>query len=155
MAYWASYLSSINGNCQVPTSCFRFQKKYPTPSLSKHPVWGFIPWRLSPPPSLGPQPSKTSPVPKWNTGTLYITKLTDRNPFITIQRTVFLFLNNKYIHTNINELSEFPGSPVVKTPCFTAGGLGSILGRLGTKIPQAMRRSQTKKKKKEWNKRAL
>ena len=96
----------------------------------------------------GPQPSKTSPVPKWNTGTLYIKKLTDRNPFITIQRTVFLFLNNKYIHTNINELSEFPGSPMIKTPCFTAGGLGSILGQLGTKIPQAMRHSQTKKKKK-------
>ena len=41
---------------------------------------------------------------------------------------------------------EFPGGPVVRTPCFHCGGRGSTPGR-GTKIPQASRRGQKKKKK--------
>ena len=41
---------------------------------------------------------------------------------------------------------EFPGSPVVRTPCFTYEGPGSIPGR-GTKIPQAAWRGQKKKKR--------
>ena len=41
---------------------------------------------------------------------------------------------------------EFPGSPVVRTPCFHCRGLGSVLGQ-GTKIPQAAQCSQKEKKK--------
>ena len=41
---------------------------------------------------------------------------------------------------------DFPGGPVVKTPCFQCRGTGSIPG-LGTKIPHAMLRGQKKKKK--------
>ena len=40
---------------------------------------------------------------------------------------------------------EFPGSPVVGTPCFHCQGLGLIPGR-GTKIPQAALCSQKKNK---------
>ena len=40
-------------------------------------------------------------------------------------------------------MRDFPGSPVVKTPHFTAGGTGSIPGQ-GTKIPHAVWRGQKK-----------
>ena len=48
---------------------------------------------------------------------------------------------------------DFPGGPMVKTPCFHCRGRGSIPGR-GTKIPHATWRSQktekqTNKKKAE------
>ena len=40
---------------------------------------------------------------------------------------------------------DFPGSPVVKTPCFDCRGMGSIPGQ-GTKILRAARHGQKKKK---------
>ena len=43
---------------------------------------------------------------------------------------------------------NFPDGPVVKTQTSNTGGEGSILG-LGTMIPQAVGRGQTKKKKVE------
>ena len=36
---------------------------------------------------------------------------------------------------------DFPGGPVVKTPCLQAGGKGLIPGQ-GTKIPHAMQYGQ-------------
>ena len=49
---------------------------------------------------------------------------------------------------------EFPGGPVVRTPCFDCGGMGSIPGQ-GTKIPHATwhGQKQTKKRTKERKKR--
>ena len=41
---------------------------------------------------------------------------------------------------------EFAGGPVVRTLCFTAKGVGSVPG-WGTKIPQAMKHGQKKKKR--------
>ena len=43
---------------------------------------------------------------------------------------------------------EFPGGPVIRTQHFHCRGPGLIPG-WGTKIPQAVRRGQIKKKKKE------
>ena len=40
---------------------------------------------------------------------------------------------------------DFPGGPVVTTPLFNAGGVGSIPGQ-GTKIPHAMQCGQKKKR---------
>ena len=40
-----------------------------------------------------------------------------------------------------NPLWDFPGSPVVKTPACSAGGMGSIPGQ-GTKIPPCGRLGQ-------------
>ena len=50
---------------------------------------------------------------------------------------------------------DFPGSPVVKTPCFHCKGLGFDLG-LGAKILHATQNSQKglKKKKKGWSEKA-
>ena len=44
-------------------------------------------------------------------------------------------------------IRDFPGSPVVKSPPCSAGGVGSIPG-LETKIPHAMWFGKKKKKKK-------
>ena len=41
---------------------------------------------------------------------------------------------------------EFPGCPMVRTRAVTTKGMGSIPG-WGTKVPQAVRHSQMKKKK--------
>ena len=46
----------------------------------------------------------------------------------------------------MNKGWEFPGCPVVRTPCSHAKGLGSIPG-WGAKMPQAMQCGQKKKKK--------
>ena len=46
-----------------------------------------------------------------------------------------------------NLLKDFPGTPVVKTPCFQCRGVGSIPGQ-GTKIPHAMQYVAKKEKKK-------
>ena len=43
---------------------------------------------------------------------------------------------------------EFAGGPVVRTLCFTAKGVGSVPG-WGTKIPQAMKHGQKKKRERE------
>ena len=43
---------------------------------------------------------------------------------------------------------EFPGGPVVRTPCFHCGGVGSIPGQ-GTKIPQAVQCGQKTKTNKQ------
>ena len=40
-----------------------------------------------------------------------------------------------------NAFRDFPGSSVVKTPCFYGGGMGSIPGQ-GSKMPHAMRHGQ-------------
>ena len=44
-------------------------------------------------------------------------------------------------------VGEFPGDPVIRTPCFHCPGPGSIPG-LGTKILQVMQYGQKNKKKK-------
>ena len=41
-------------------------------------------------------------------------------------------------------LGEFPGGPVVRTPCFHSQDMGSVLSG-GTKIPQVMQYRQKKK----------
>ena len=48
------------------------------------------------------------------------------------------------------KMGNFPGSPVVKTPRFTAGGAGSISG-WGMEIPHAACCGQKKKKAKMVN----
>ena len=48
----------------------------------------------------------------------------------------------------INKFWEFPGGPVVRTPCFHYRGTGLTPG-WGTKIPQAVRCGQKKKKEKK------
>ena len=45
-------------------------------------------------------------------------------------------------------LRYFPGSPVLKTPCFNAGCMGSIPSQ-GTKIPHAMQCGHKLEKKKK------
>ena len=48
-----------------------------------------------------------------------------------------------YAASELRSLWDFPGSPVVRTLCFCAGGTGLIPGR-GTKITKAMKCSQNK-----------
>ena len=46
------------------------------------------------------------------------------------------------------EAQEFPGGPVVKTPCFQGKGHGLIPGQ-GTKIPQGQKKKKMEKEKKK------
>ena len=61
--------------------------------------------------------------------------------------SLFIFLSLTVFTIKISK-RDFPGGPVVKTPCFH-WGVGSIPGR-GTKIPHATRHGQEKKKKKDF-----
>ena len=49
---------------------------------------------------------------------------------------------------------DFPGGPVVKTPCFQCRGMGSIPGQ-GTKIPQAVWPKKKKKRKEKEKKKKM
>ena len=81
--------------------------------------------------------------------------------FLGADRAIFVPVENSPVCTCWTEPSlssahsmknlifgEFPGGPVVKTPCSNAGGMGSIPG-WGTKIPYAAPYGKKKQQKKD------
>ena len=60
-------------------------------------------------------------------------------------RKIQFVILQSHINKFNNDLREFPGGLMVRTPCFQRHGAGSIPGQ-GTKIPKAAQHGQKKKK---------